>query len=108
MGNGHSLPMAGQEAQEELRAIQPEMIPTTQSDVVRATEEAEEPKARELAISAQLFHINPRMIEFSMIEAVVRRGCEYTLYPDSQTPHARGVSVLSVRLMVFSSFVRRC
>lgn len=82
MGNGISLPggVSGTggmaEAQEELRKIQPEMIPTTQSEVVRATEEAEEPKARELAISAQLYHINPKMIEFSMIEAVVRRGCE--------------------------------
>lgn len=81
MGNGVSLPLGGhKEAQEELRKIQPEMIPTTQSTAVRATEEAEEPKARELAISAQLFHINPKMIEFSMIEAVVRRGCEFGVF----------------------------
>lgn len=79
MGQDMSLPVANQEAQDDLRAIQPEMIPTTQSEVVKATEEANEPKPRELAISAQLFHINPKMIEFSMIEAVVRRGCEFAL-----------------------------
>lgn len=79
MGNQPSVPLSTQKAQEEFRAIQPEFIPKTQSSVIRATEEAPEPAARELAISAQLFHLNPRMIEFSMIEAVVRRGCRWSL-----------------------------
>lgn len=84
MGNQASLPLSTQKAQEEIRALQPELIPRTQSTVVRATEEAPEPAARELAISAQLFHLNPRMIEFSMIEAVVRRGCKFTLSPSAR------------------------
>lgn len=71
------LPMLTQTAQEELQALQPELIPKTQSSVIRATEEAPEPAPRELAISAQLFQLNPGMIEFSMIEAVVRRGCRF-------------------------------
>jgi hypothetical protein len=75
-------------AQAQLRQLQPEMIPKTQSDKVKATEEAKEPGPRELAISAQLFHVNPKMVEFSMIESVVRRGCKffYLFYSVSLSP----------------------